>query len=342
MKVLITGSTAQQCSTRTASRTPTFSTLLAKGLHDGGAEVSIVEPSIYLSEEEIAEYDTVVVGVAPPTSLSANKIYPAFSVASKAKKVGNLSLFLDAPEPYKIQSSLKSCYLNVSDLQKEFYSRRKSYSDLVREPNLRQEVLGFVEFLYNEKWPRTFYPAFPWSKNRFVSQSLSGTDDTNLVPVILDSYLLRMPYVTRDFHITKEYWTCDSMKTDWSSNVISGLAFDVVPTRSSKWEEEEDTNERIKKSIGTLVSVYRSGDPWWSPALAQSLAQGVPVVTDWRHSSVLGAEWSHLASTVETMSEAERHDLSDRQRSSYTKVVGSWEQTIERLLHLFQLKQLYV
>ena len=108
MKVLITGCTAQQASSKTALRTPTFSTLIAQALKDGGASVSIAEPSIYMSKEALQEYDTVLVGVAPPTSLSANKIYPAFSVASKAREIGNLALFLDAPEQYKLQSSLKS------------------------------------------------------------------------------------------------------------------------------------------------------------------------------------------------------------------------------------------
>lgn len=343
MKVLITGSTAQQCSTRTAARTPTFSTLMAKALHDGGAEVTICEPSIYTTKEELAEYDSVLVGVAPPTSISANKVYPAFAMASRAKEIGNLSLFVDAPEPYKIQSSLKSCYLNMSDLQKDFYSRRKSYSELVANQNLRQEVLGFVSYLYTEKWPKTFYPAFPWSSNKAITQHLSGTDETNLVPVSLDSYLLRTPYVVKKFNLSVPFWTCDSTKTDWAKKTIASLIYDVVPTRANKWEEEDDTLERIKRSLGTLVSVYRSGDPWWSPALAQSLSCGIPVATEWRLSGDIGwGEWNYLATEIETMREDNRFDLSERQKSSYLSAIPTWEQAVEKLLHQIQLNDLPV
>lgn len=342
MKVLITGCTAQQASSKTASRTPTFSTLIAQAFSDGGVSVSITEPSIYISKEELAEYDKVLVGLAPPTSLSANKIYPAFSVASKAKEIGNLALFLDAPEQYKLQSSLKSCYLNMSDLQKEFYSRRKSYFDLVKDDSLKQEVYGFIEFLYNEKWPTTYYPSFPWTSYKTISQTVVNTDEDNLVPVSVDAYLLRQPYVAPDFSLLKEYWTCDSMKTEWSKSITKTLRHQVLSTRHNRWESLEDTQVRIKQSIGTLVSVYRSNESWWSPALAQSLASGVPVVTDWRQSSVLGLEWAHLASTVEAMSDSERFELSVAQKESYLNAVPTWKNTTSNLLQTISLKKVSI
>ena len=342
MKVLITGCTAQQASSKTALRTPTFSTLIAQALKDGGASVVIAEPSIYMSKEALQEYDTVLVGVAPPTSLSANKIYPAFSVASKAREVGNLALFLDAPEQYKLQSSLKSCYLNMSDLQKEFYSRRKSYSDLVKNDELKREVYGFIEFLYNEEWPTTLYPSFPWMSHVKVSQAIPNTNAKNLAPISVDAYLLRQPYVAPDFSITKEYWTCDSIKSSWSRSISETLRYEVVPTRTNRWESLEDTHQRIRRSIGTLVSVYRSNEPWWSPALAQSLASGVPVVTDWRQSSALGLEWTHLASTVETLTDSERFNLSAAQKESYLKAIPTWKETVEDLLQTISLKEVSI
>ena len=342
MKVLITGSTAQQCSTRTASRTPTFSSLVAKGLHDSDVDVSIEEPSIYTTYEQLEQYDTVLVGVAPPTSLSANKIYPAFSIAEKARKIGNLALFIDAPEPYKIQSSLKSCYLNNSDLQKSFYERRKSYSHLVDDKNFREEIQSFVSYLYTEKWPTTLYPAFGWSADKSSAKSVSGLDSTNFFPVMVDSYLLSEISPTKEFHMTHEYWTCDSMKTQWSSEVISTLTYDVVPTRLNRWETEEDTLERVRKSIGTLISTYRSGESWWSPALSQSLSMGVPVITDWRNTAHLGSEWGYLASSIEEMSDVERFAVAEAQTSTYLKSIPTWQESIENLLHLFSLNKLSI
>lgn len=342
MKILITGCTAQQASSKTALRTPTFSTLIAQALKDGGSSVSIMEPSIYMTKEALQEYDAVLVGLAPPTSLSANKIYPAFSVASKAKDIGNLILYLDAPEQYKLQSSLKSCYLNMSDLQKDFYNRRRNYSDLVSDPDLKQEVYGFIEFLYNEKWPTTLYPSFPWMSYKAISQVILNTDSTVLAPINVDAYLLRQPYVSSDFSITKEYWTCDAIKTEWSKSIIKTLKYDVASTRESRWENFEDTQHRIRKSIGTLVSVYRSNDPWWSPALAQSLSVGTPVVTDWRQSSILGQEWTHLASSVEDMNQSQRFELAVAQKESYLKTIPAWKDTVQNLLQTISVKQLSI
>jgi hypothetical protein len=344
MKVLITGSTAQQCSTRTASRTPTFSSLVAKGLHDSGVDVdvSIMEPSVYMTKEEVKGYDAVLVGVAPPTSLSANKMYPAFSIAAKALEIGNLILFIDAPEPHKIQSSLKSCYLNNSDLQKDFYKRRKSYSHLLEDKNFRDEVQGFISYLYTEKWPTTLYPAFPWTVGKTSVKSIEGLDTTNFFPVFVDSYLIQSERPTREFHLTKEYWTCDSMKTQWASDVIPTLSYDVIPTRLTRWESEEDTIERIKRSVGTLISTHRSGEPWWSPALAQSISAGIPVVTDWRNTSYLGSEWGYLGSSIEEMSDEERFAVAEAQKSLYQKSLPSWEESVENLLHLFSLNKLSV
>jgi hypothetical protein len=337
MKVLITGCTAQQASNKTASRTPTFSALLAKALEDGGAFVEVVEPSTLITSQQLEEYDSVLVGIAPPTSLSANKVYPAFAIANRARKIGNLSLFIDAPEQYKLQASLKSVALNVADLSKEFYQRRKSYSHLIADIDFRNEVREFNEFLYSERWPTTFYPAFPWSTPESIHKYLVHTDSENMIPVMVDSYLLRAPYVQPKAASGVGYWTCDNPTTKWSKAVTATLRNDVVATRGSRWEEQESTLERIKKSVGTIVSVYRNNEPWWSPALAQSLSVGVPVVTDWRYTSSMGVEWSHLASSIEEMSDDERFNLAHLQKESYIGRIMSWEQTSEHLLQTINL-----
>lgn len=340
MKVLITGCTAQQSSINVTKRTPTFASLFSKMLNDCEVSAEVKDPSIYMSEDEVSQYDAVFVGVAPLTSLSANKMIPAFSIAAKAQKVGNLNLFIDAPDQYKLQSSLKSCYLNITDLQKPFYSRRKNYSDFVSDKNLKEEVYGFINFLYSERWPTTVFPAFPWSKNtRSITKNIPNLTEINLFPVLVDMKLFKAPYINQDFSMEMEYWTCDSPRTDWAKTTVSGLKYPVLQTRESTWQTETDINQRIKKSIGTLVSVYRGGEPWWSPVLAQSLSLGKPVVTDWRHTSYLGSEWSYLASSVEEMSDSQRFDLAGFQKEIYLKTLPTSDDVIENLLQTIQLNK---
>lgn len=329
MKVLITGSTSPQASAKTATRVPTFASLLAHSFTSQGITAELVEPSLHLTTERLSAYDAVFVGVAPPTSLSANRVYPAFAIAERARKIGNLFLFIDAPEPFKIQAALKSCFLNVSDIQKDFYKTRKFYYDFVEDIDFQEEVYGFIDFLYNNEWPTVIYPAFPWFPQELIQKALPNA--TRSVPINLDSTLLQVGRISPDLDSERSYWTCDAPKTKWAKKVANTLELPVLATRGSRWDSEETTLNRMRHGVATLVSLYRSNEPWWSPALAQSLSVGVPVVTDWRFSSQLGPEWSHLAYSVEGMSSAERFELSVSQRDFYLGAISEYGTDIDRI-----------
>jgi hypothetical protein len=322
MKVLITGATAQQNSQRTAERVSTFASLVSRELALSGVDVTFVEPSLDFTKEKLSEYDVVLVGIAPPTSLSANKLYPAFAIANRAKELGNLALFLDAPEPFKIQASLKSCYLNISDLQKDFYSNRKNYKEVVASPELALEIYSFIEYLHKRPWPTTLFSAFPWSEPSSITSVIPNIEESNLFGINLDYLLFQDSNNIPVSSQHKSFWTCDYPKTKWARSIQLTLKNPILPVRGSRWEAASDTEERIKASIGTLVSVHRALEPWWTPFLAGSLALGRPVVTDWRYSSALGEPWSHLASTVEEMSPSGRGELAKRQRASYLEAVA--------------------
>jgi hypothetical protein len=323
MKVLITGSTSPQASVKTATRTPTFASLLSHSFISQGISAELVEPSTELTTEKLDKYDAIFVGIAPPTSLSANRVYPAFAVANRARHLGKLVLFIDAPEPYKIQASLKSCYLNISDLQKNFYWRRKSFHEFTETVEFQEEVYQFIEFLYTEEWPTLLYPAFPWFPQELISKALPNA--TNSVPVNLDETLIQVGRISPDLEADRTYWTCDAPRTKWAAKVSNTLALPVMSTRKSRWDLEDITLTRMRRGVGTLISLYRSDEPWWSPALSQSLSQGVPVVTDWRFSQALGAEWSYLPSSVESMSTPERFELAVSQRDFYLGSISTWQ-----------------
>lgn len=328
MKILVTGSTSPQASTKTANRIPTFAALMTHSLLSQGINAQLVEPSASIDERVIAEFDYVLVGIAPPTSLSANRVYPAFAIANRALKAGKLLLFIDAPEPYKIQASLKSCYLNVSDLQKDFYKMRRSYHQFVEDEDFQREVYNFIEYLHTEEWPALFFPAFPWSSTEWVRKALPNAE--TVVPLNLDSALLTSERISHDLDAERTYWTCDAPQTRWAKQVSRTLLQPVFATRRRRWDLEEVTLGRMKASVGTLVSLYRSGEVWWSPALAQSLSVGVPVATDWRHSQILGPEWSVLPASIESMSNAERFELAVTQRDFYLGSVNSWNVNLEK------------
>lgn len=318
MKILVTGSTSPQASMKTANRVPTFAALMVHFLMSEGHEVDFVEPSLVFDEAALSAYDRVFVGIAPPTSLSANRIYPAFAMGNRALNLGNLILFVDAPEPYKIHSSLKSCHLNVSDLQKDFYRMRRNYYDFVGSPSLQSEVYDFISYLYLETWPKLIFPSFPWSSVDPVRKALPNAGE--IVSANFDSNIISLDRLSPDLDKERLYWTCDAPKTRWAQRLAKTLEFPVTSTRHRRWDSEEVTLSNMRDAVGTIVSLHRSDAVWWSPAVAQSLSVGVPVVTDWRYSQMLGPEWSYLASSVESMSNSERFELAVSQRDFY---VGS-------------------
>lgn len=329
MKILITGCTSQQSSRKHAERTPTFSNLLAQSFKNIGADVAIASPSISWEDSYLQEFDLVIVGISPTTSISANKVYPAFIVAEKCRKIGNLALLVDAPESFKIPPSLKA-WTNESATFKSFYDRRKSYFEVLENENLRENIKSFVSYLSNEEWPTTFYPTFPWSTSDLLIKYLPNLSAEKAIGVSVDSYILLQPQRSKNYLLTEEYWTCDLLNSA-SKNCAKTLTKEVVAAKQNVWELESETLLRIRESIGTIITTYRNNESWWSPVLSQALSQGVPVSHDWKITSYMGSEWMHLPTSIELMTSTERNDLAYAQKQSYLNQLPSQDDINEVL-----------
>jgi hypothetical protein len=315
MKILLTGCTAQQASQKISDKFPTFSSTLQEMLlsnHD----VDLLNPSQELIES-VESYDAVIVGLAPLTSLSANKIYPAFALANRAREAGNLLLSVDAPEPHKIQASINSYKSGKVDLLKNFYSRRKNYYHLINDKSFRKDFFQFVDFLSDEEWPSVLYPALSWQGSSVVSGALINVDRSNLHGIHIDSFLMKSDAtVPPSEDIETPYWVCDAPDTRWARTTQKTLSYSTLPIRTRS-DSSESIEERLSFATAALVSVYRSEDPWWSPLLSRALNVSVPVVTEWRYSSILGESWSLLGSDVEALDREGRISLAEEQRKTY-------------------------
>lgn len=333
MNVLITGCTASQASTKIVSNPNNFVNLMQKSLSEVGVSV-VVEPPSSKTLEEVEQYDKVILGVAPPTSASSHYLYQAFSIGYKANKVGNLQLFVDAPEPHKIQASINSVISGKSDLSKDFFAGRKNYLKFIKDENFRTEVNNFLMFLSKNIWPTTYFPAFPWSE---TPKSISMAEES-WTPLTLDSHLFNGKYKMSK-ESSEPYWVADSPSTTWVKSIQQTLESPVVPIKQSKYETEDSSTERARAAIGSLVATYRSQRAWWSPLLAQSLTVGTPVVTDWRHTSYMGSEWSMLASSIEELDSTERYELAVSQRNSYIKELPSKKEESSKFLSRLSIQE---
>lgn len=332
MKILITGSTAQQASQKAAVRVPTFASMMAEALSRNGDDVDFIEPSFKYTKQHLALYDVVLVGIAPPTSIAANKVYPAFAMAERARELGNLALFIDAPEPFKIMASLKSVDSGVSSLTKPFYEKRKEFKTFKTDEISRQEVMSFNEFLYKQEWPTTIYPSLPWNTASNLISAIPNLSVDNVVGVNLDYQIIEDVKSEAKEPQLSDHWVADYPRSKWVEQVSYSVRTSVEHLRPNPWMSEEEIEERIINAVGTLIAVHRNYEPWWSPFIAKSLALGKPVVTDWRYTNHLGKSWNMLASGVEDMTPMERQAMAQYQLTTYTaSVEGQRENLFEAM-----------
>jgi len=313
MRVLLTGCTSQHVSKSINDRIPTFAGLLKKALTGASNDVVWIEPSMSMDEEYVSSFDLVIVGLVSPNSLVANYLYPALSVAEHAYRSGNLVLMTDAPEPQRLWAGLVAVSASPESLLKALYARRKDY-DKACAPEVEKRLKGFIQALTSDEWPLTIAPSFPWTDPTFLTRHIPTLTQERSAGINLDSMINIGSLPDAD---EGSYWCAEAPVTPWSTKMSKTLALPVVPLKQDRADDMPVIVERLRGSIGTLVSTHRGGEPWWTPAVSISLKAYTPVISDWRATEHLGWIWSMLPANIEEMSLEVRRDLATQQAASY-------------------------
>lgn len=329
MNILLTGATAAHVSPSKNEKTRTFSGDIYNALVSSKNRVTWVEPSVFMSYDYISDFDAVIVGLAPPTSTAAHRIYGALSVIGYGLDAGNVSIILDAPEPKKVWYGLKSIQKNPQSLFKGFYSKRKEYKATEKE-EIFSHILVTVHRLIEDFWPTTIFPSLPWMSFSSVSSYVPRTSEKNLVGLCFDGKYLSGK-TTGSMRSNPEYWLSDKLSSPWSKKQEKLLTLPVEAMRSSRWEGDVEATKKFDKALACLVSTYGKGDPWWSSAISQCLSSGVPVVSDWTLTSILGPSWRHIPHNLEEMSREEIYNLANDQLFSYKNSVLKWDSSVKLL-----------
>jgi hypothetical protein len=328
MKILITGCTPAQSSASSMLRTVSFTSLLRNAFNDLGHEVFLTKPHLSYSKEFLDQYDVIFVGLASPSSISAHYSYGAFAIANKARELGKLKLIVDMPEPQKIKKTIRDFYTKTDDFYKTFYSTRIQYKQACKLEN-KKEIFSFIDHLHNDKWEQTFVPSMPWFSKNFITKNIPNLDEEKIVALSFDRDLIDKSDDRID-PVSRSFWGADSLKSAWTKKTSSNLTLPIYSTRNNNYSTNDMIIDKMKNSVGTLISTYQGGDPWWSIAISQSLIAGVPVVTEWRHTAELGAEWAYLPSTIEEMSPEERRIVAQNQKDFYREAVPSYTDSLEK------------
>lgn len=319
-KILITGMTASHASGRANQRSLSFAGVMKDVLSQQGHEVIQEDPDTSWNINDMSQYDSVLVGISPLTSLSANHVYGALNVLDLLYDSPKLKLFIDAPEPTRITASLRAISKSPDNLTKPFYSSRKGYT-YATMPGMASNLLAVVQRLLIDKWPTTLYPALPWSgTGKVISQLPTGAAES-LFPINLDAYLLSSQDL---IEVEKrDKWVVENYNTNWTSDIVNTLALQSVPMKWNKGWNDDQVFAQIASGIGSLISPYQTGGTWWTYRIVQSLNALTPVITDWRESQAIGNSWAYLASHVESLPLETRVQIARSQREEYIRSVPS-------------------
>lgn len=332
--IFLTGVSASYASPEANQRTLSFAGLINKVLKETGNDVTWASPSVLTEKEDFEQYDSVLVGLSALTSLNSNRAYGALNIINKLWGSDKLVIFVDTPNPSKIEVSLTSLISNPESLTKPFFSFRKDFSHVVGDVALRESVMSGVRMLKNEEWGATIYPKLPWKGQGEIK--LPPNAKSNISGLNLDAFLIEEMSNPKEID---SRWATDSEKTSWSKSVISSLVMPASLMKSDRKSDDSKVYESISKSWGALISPDNMDGTWWNFRYIQALNAGTPVATKWQESGSIGDSWTVLASNIESSSLERRKILALAQRESYISYTPSKERAVYELIQTLKIKE---
>lgn len=322
-KIFLTGMTSAHCSSDLNNRSLNFAGVINKVLTLAGHTVVWGNPSVYMSKKQFSDYDAVIVGVSPATSLSSNRIYGALHLIEEFWGDDKMTLFVDVPTVSQITSSFKSFSASKEYLTKPFFSKRKEYDSVLGSQEIFDKVFSSARRLGSSSWANnTIYPALPWKTRSLIK--LNDNAKIRLFKVNLDSYILS----ENDVSIYSEKinkWVCDQPRSKWAVKIQNHLSLPVVPMKWDKRIDDIQVMNQIARSSAVLICPDQRDGTYWNYQYVQAMNAGVPVATQWQESYTLSECWGVLASNIDAMDNNQRKSLAASQKQSYIKAIPNKE-----------------
>lgn len=330
MKILITGMASSHTQ---PSKNVSFFGTLAKNI-ESIYSVDWATPSVTWTKEFLDGYDAIFVGLIPPTSLGANKVYGAMHVINLMYESPKLHLVVDHQQLWQFKSSLGSIHKNVDSIFTEFYSKRKEYK-IAKNPLVSAGIKNAATKLLFSAWPKTIYPELPWKNFSDVSGFLSNDPESKFIGLNLDSTLLVEP--KNDVFARTDSWVVDHSSSTWAKKLEKLLVNSVVSMKDTPRSSDLDVFNRISTSFASIVVPQERGvGTWWTYRYIQSMNSLTPVISDWKDTSNLSEAWNILGSTLEELSIPDRLAIAQEQRDSYISAIPDRLEVIQSLEDILQ------
>ena len=329
MRVLFTGMASSHSK---PSANVTFFNNLAK--HVGSqADVEWHAPSVTWTKDYLEQYDAIFVGILPPTSPSANKMYGAMHIIDLMFDSPKLSLVLDHPQLWQYKHGFNAIDRSIESVFGSFYSKRAEFV-LTRDSHTGS-VISANHKLLTKKWPTTLYPSLPWKSNRPIDKLLGLFAEDSLIGLNFDAWLLDGTETvsgTRGAH-----WAADVPRSEWTKSISKLLEVPVVPIKQKPRMSDADWLQPIQDAAGLLLSPQERGvGIWWSYRIIQALQSKTFILSDWRETGVLGPEWNLLGSDWESLTISDKIAVAEAQLESYLDAVPSKSATESTLSSILE------
>lgn len=323
MKILMTGMASSHCSLK--GNVSFFSTLHSV-LSEVG-DVRICEPDLSWTRADLQKYDAVIVGLTPPTALTANKIYGALHVLDLMYESPKLRLVVDGPQVWQFKNSIESFKRAPLQTFGPVHLNRKDYKKAL-ESHV-DSIKSVADKMEHLTWPLTYVPLLPWATETTASAALGFIPEDRLIGLNLDAFLLDRSVNTIG---RKDRWAVENMKSTWWTKVSSTLRFPSNTTSVNKRSNDEYALGLMSDSAAIAIAPQdRKVGTWWSYRYVQALNTGTPVATKWQDSSTIGPAWSVLAYQIEDLEHYERPYLADAQYKEYVAAVSTKQEILKTL-----------
>lgn len=324
MKILFTGMTSAHC--KDGHNTSFFRTLARA--YSEMAEVVWSTPKLSWSRSDLENFDLVILGIAPPTSLASNYIYGSLHVLNLLYESPKLKLVVDSPQMWQYKNSIRAFKRDPEQIFGSFYSNRVDY-EAAKSSRVRSSVDSVAEKLQSVKWPTTLVPTLPWLSLDSMTRKVPFISKESLLPLNLDTFLLTetSPQIGREL-----VWAVENTNSVWWKSLESTLRNPGVSIRYSKKPKDAEVAERIKTSMGLIVPPQdRKVGTWWSYRYIQAMNSATPVATYWNDMVGFDQSWLYLAYQLEDMSPYDRQHVAYQQRSSYLENLPTKDESLKTL-----------
>lgn len=340
MKILFTGMSSSHTNHGVHYTKLGFFGVLSKVISESLPEHEIDwrEPSVTWSKADLEKYDRIFIGVIPPTSLSANKVYGAMHLINILSNDNRVSLVLDNPQLWQYRTSFASIARSPQVLTSKFYEKRSEYKLVFDNTELLKSFSVVAERMATGVWHQTIYPGLPWKSDDDVRIAANISAHSPLTAINLDSYLLTDGFAVSDMRNSR--WVVDNPTTSWSKSMVSTLTRAVDSMKQSKKEIDVDIFERLKTSMAAMVSPQdRGSGTWWTYRYVQALNAGTPIITAWRETIEMSDSWGFLGYQIEELSEPRRNELAKAQKTAYASAIPSKNEALQILDRLLNNKE---